>query len=516
MAGAVGDFRMQSLTKSFQTRGLALPGVARGSAGLRLFATDGSSDGAVSSTGGAARGAARGGGARRARGREPGGEPGREPGGKDPKRFQKRPAYSAKYRDRHGTEQARGDDSGARGDRKMRTVQRVAPMSLGLRALYEAVAKGDAKALAKYKEMERKDRLTDEEMELLADTIEFYFSMAPSVATSVDGLRAGDRHGLKALYKIIRTHSGSKGRDAAIPDGMPVSSPVEKTVVNTAPPGRVPWQVLGVNEDTATVWWGVDLTGGKAKDPWSNGRLSQAAKNAMYEAYASDPARYTPARLAEIFGVREQRAMAIVRLMELERKEGREELAENQSGDGSRETSVASQVAQVMERALQCTQGIGSDERHHTELPSFPAYAELDKDEVISALEKVLGKNISDVSVEDISADVAKRVLGTNSIREMESVVAVREERHLVEEFKERLDYNLGITGQTIARDSRRTKAIRRPKEGWSLLVTPIGKESKAKHERFVALPDGSVRDLTADEQLYVARKTPKQRRRIL
>jgi hypothetical protein len=47
-------------------------------------------------------------------------------------------------------------------------------------------------------------------------------------------------------------------------------------------------------------------------------------------------------------------------------------------------------------------------------------------------------------------------------------------------------------------------------------LVTPIGKESKAKHERFVALPDGSVRDLTADEQLYVARKTPKQRRRIL
>ena len=500
---------MQSLAKSFQARVLALPGVVRGCAGLRLFGTDGSSDGSVSSTGEAPRGAARGGFARRERGRE------RRQGGadgKDMKRFQKRPAYSSKYRDRHGTEQSRGDDGAGRGDRKMRTIQRVAPMSLGLRALYEAVAKGDAKALSKYKEMEKKDKLTDEEMELLADTIEFYFSMAPSVATNVDGLRAGDRHRLKALYKILRTHTGSKGRDAAIPDGMLISSSVEKTVVNTAPPGRIPWQVMGVNEDTATVWWGVDLTGGKAKDPWSNGRLSQAAKNAMYEAHASEPERYTPARLAEIFGVREQRAMAIIRLKELERRE----LMENQSADGNQETSIASQVAQVMERALQCTQGIGSDERHHVELPSFPAYAELDKGEVISALEKVLERSISDVSVEDITADVANRVFGTNSIREMESVVAVREERHLVEEFKERLDYNLGITGQTIARDSRRTKAVRRPKEGWSLLVTPIGKESKAKYERFVALPDGSTRDLTADEHLYVARKTPKQRRRIL
>jgi hypothetical protein len=31
-----------------------------------------------------------------------------------------------------------------------------------------------------------------------------------------------------------------------------------------------------------------------------------------------------------------------------------------------------------------------------------------------------------------------------------------------------------------------------------------------------VALPDGTRRELTVDEQLYVARKTPKQRRRIL
>ena len=347
------------------------------------------------------RGGARAGGGRERRERREAGAGGKE---RDPKRFQKRPAYSAKYRDRHGTDQSRGEEG--RGDGKMRTVQRVAPLSLGLRALYEAVAKGDAKALAKYQEMEKKDRLSGEEMELLADTIEFYFSMAPSVATNVDGLRSADRHRLRALYKILRTHGGSAGRDAAIPDGMPISSPVEKTVVNTAPPGRIPWQVMGVNEDTATVWWGVDLTGGKAKDPWSNGRLSQAAKNAMYEAYASDPERYNPARLAEIFGVREQRALAIVRLKELEKKES----TERQGSDGDQETPIASRVAQVMERALQCTQGIGSDEQHHVELPSFPAYAELDRDEVISTLEKVLEKSVADISVEDITADVAKRV----------------------------------------------------------------------------------------------------------
>ena len=495
---------MQRLANSFPSRVLALPEVARGCTVLRSFATDGLSS---SSNGGSAPGTTR--GTTRGSGK---GETKQEAegGGSGGKNYQKRPAYSARYRERHGTDQSRGGDDAGRGDRKMRTIQRVVPLSAGLRSLYDAVTKGDAKALAKYKSMETKDSLSDEEMELLADTIEFYFSMAPSVATSVDGLRAGDRNALKALYKILRAHKGSSGRDAAIPDGMPISSPLEKTVVNTAPPGRIPWQVLGVNEDTATVWWGVDLTGGKAKDPWSNGRLSQSAKNAMYEAYASDPERYTPARLAQIFRVREQRAMAIIRLKELEKKDSTETDGEEQ------QASIASQAAQVMERALQCTQGIGADERHHVELPSFPAYAELGKDEVIAALEKVLDKNIADITVEEITADVAKQVFGTKSLQEMEEIVAAREERHLVEEFKERLDYNLGITGQTISRESRRTKAPRRPQEGWSLVVTPIGKESKAKHARFVALPDGTRRELTVDEQLYVARKTPKQRRRIL
>jgi hypothetical protein len=139
----------------------------------------------------------------------------------------------------------------------MKTIQRVVPMSRPLQALYDAVIKGDSKALAKYKEFEKKKHYSAEDMELLADTLEFYFSMAPAAATSVDGVRVADRNALRALYKIARAYSGSKGRDAAIPEGMPISSPVEKTVVNTAPLGRLPWQVLGVNEDKATV--GIEL-----------------------------------------------------------------------------------------------------------------------------------------------------------------------------------------------------------------------------------------------------------------
>jgi len=193
-----------------------------------------------------------------------------------------RPAYS-KRQQRGDDDDAGGPNAGQRTTNAMKTIQRVVPMSRPLRALYDACVKGDSKALAKYKEQfEKKERFSEEEMELLADTLEFYFSMAPTAATSVDGVRVADRNALRALYKIARAYSGAKGRDAVIPEGMPISSPVERTVVNTAPLGRLPWQVLGVNEEKATVWWGVDLTGGKAKDPWSNGRLSQAAKDAMY------------------------------------------------------------------------------------------------------------------------------------------------------------------------------------------------------------------------------------------
>ena len=413
-----------------------------------------------------------------------------------------RPARSSRYSDRYGSDQVDGRQNKGEDEKKMKTINRVVPMSKDLIDLYKAVMKGDTKGLAKYRE--KKEVMSDDEILLLADAIEFYFSMAPSTATSVDGLRQADRNALAALAKTIRLYKGSKGRDAAIPKGVPVSSPIEKKVINTAPPGRIPWQALGVNEDIGAIYWGVDLTGGKAADPWSNARLSQATKNLMFEFYKSDPEKYTPARLAELFCIREQRALAILRL---------KEMAEQ---DPAAQDPVSQEAAKVMERAMKCNLGIGSGEKHHVTLPSFPAFAQVKQEDVIAQLEKVLGKPVEEITVDEITPDVTKTVFGTKTLEEMEDIVAEREEKHLVEEFKQKLDYNLGITAKSISRDSRRTKAPTRPKEGWNLVVTPIGKESKSKYERYVALPDGTQRKLTEDEQVYIQRKTPKPRRRIL
>ena len=52
----------------------------------------------------------------------------------------------------------------------------MTPMSKGLVALYQAMVKGDKKALGQYS---GKGPMTDEDMVLLADVIEFYFAMVP-------------------------------------------------------------------------------------------------------------------------------------------------------------------------------------------------------------------------------------------------------------------------------------------------------------------------------------------------
>ena len=57
------------------------------------------------------------------------------------------------------------------------------------------------------------------------------------------------------------------------------------------PPGRLPWEVLEVDEENAVVHWGVDLTEGRAPDPWRNGLLSGEAKRAMAALHARDPKR---------------------------------------------------------------------------------------------------------------------------------------------------------------------------------------------------------------------------------
>lgn len=436
-------------------------------------------------------------------GTEPGGQEARDAAGRKTSTRQ-RPSRSRRYEDRYGSsESSREYGEDHKDDGKMKTIHRVTPMSKDLLSLYEAVKKGDKNALARYTKT-KDEPMDDADMVLLADAIEFYFALAPSPSSNVGGFRQGERTSLAALAKIIRAYKGSEGRDAATPKDIPISSPLEKKVVNTAPPGRIPWLVMGANDELGAIYWGVDLTGGKAKDPWSNAKLSQAAKTLMYDLHVSDPDTYTVERLSEVFCIRKQRVMAILHLKELEKQQD------------TTEDSLGDETAEVMERALKCHAGIGSNEKHHTTLPSFPAYARLEKEKVIPALENVLGKKIEDIEPEDITPDVAKQVFGTKTLEEIEDIVAAREEEHLVEEFKQRLEFNIGITGKTISRDSRRTKAPRRPKEGWNLVVTPIGKESKLKHTCYVAMPDGSQREPNEDEMLYMERKRPRPRRRIL
>jgi hypothetical protein len=70
-------------------------------------------------------------------------------------------------------------------------------------------------------------------------------------------------------------------------------------------------------------------------------------------------------------------------------------------------------------------------------------------------------------------------------------------------------------SGTTLSRSSRKLHPPQRPQEGWGLRVTPLGKAA-APRQPYVAAPDGSQRELTADEQLMMERQQPRPRSKIL
>ena len=69
-------------------------------------------------------------------------------------------------------------------------------------------------------------------------------------------------------------------------------------------------------------------------------------------------------------------------------------------------------------------------------------------------------------------------------------------------------------TGSTISRESRSKSLPSRPKEGWSIVVQDTSKQGAT--QRFVALPDGKSRELTADESVYLERQQPRRRKKII
>ena len=127
----------------------------------------------------------------------------------------------------------------------------------------------------------------------------------------------------------------------------------------------------------------------------------------------------------------------------------------------------------------------GAGERHYVDVPTYPSFEVLTGEE---ANERTPG----------LKVDPEK--------------LAMREERELVKTFKERLDFNTGVTGASLKRESRRKHAAKRPKGGFALLVTPLGKNAK---DPYVAPVDGEVRPLNDDEEVFKNQRTIKPRRRI-
>ena len=89
--------------------------------------------------------------------------------------------------------------------------------------------------------------------------------------------------------------------------------------------------------------------------------------------------------------------------------------------------------------------------------------------------------------------------------------MAERQEAGRVAEFTQRLEMNMGRFATGLAQVSRMRVAPPRPKEGWSLLVKPLGAGAP---EPFVAKPDGSARALSQMESEYQERMRVKPRRK--
>ncbi len=69
-------------------------------------------------------------------------------------------------------------------------------------------------------------------------------------------------------------------------------------------------------------------------------------------------------------------------------------------------------------------------------------------------------------------------------------------------------------TGASINRASRSRALPSRPEKGWSMVVQDVSDTNSKK--RYVALPGGKTRKLTADEEVYLERMQPKRRKKII
>ena len=115
--------------------------------------------------------------------------------------------------------------------------------------------------------------------------------------------------------------------------------------------------------------------------------------------------------------------------------------------------------------------------------------------------------------------DMADIELDKNKQKDEEDALkkaSEEEEDILVNDFKERLSYNMlkeekGISQST----SRHRRAKKRPDDGWTYIIKPLGSKGHLKIPSFAGKPDGTRRNLTEAEEMFERRKTPRRRRRI-
>ena len=235
-----------------------------------------------------------------------------------------------------------------------------------------------------------------------------------------------------------------------------------------------------------------DLTGGQApRTIFRNAMLSLDAKKRMRDMYASDPKKHSAAELAKRFKVSEQRVLAIIALGEL-----RDRYYAENGGDG-----VAPPLDESLNVGMQKWFGSvydeGDGEKHLEMKTSEPRF------------------RIGDMVFGNLALSSKEAAAKTASNTRSASTPAARLER-----FRERLDWNMLRTGPTISRKPRSAMNIKRPKEGWSIVVTPMRSVRKAQDtanekpltKPYVARRDGTQRELTDDEMLYLRRMKPSLR----
>ncbi|KAL4855826.1 Pyrophosphate-energized vacuolar membrane proton pump [Chlorella vulgaris] len=348
------------------------------------------------------------------------------------------------------------------------------------------------KALEKGQILPGDEPASEDELRLVAEAIDLYFLAAEEEEPDMDGLEGFDRDLLAALSDTLKEV---------------LDDPARTQTVNVAPAGRLPWEILEVDEETPMVTWGVDLTEGRAADPWKNALLSEEVKQRIYDMHDSEG--WDVLALADHFRIRVQRVMAIIALKDKEKQA-------KEAGE-----PLNTELAEAMEKHFEAHEVLGSGERHHVVLPSFPNYQELteaDADRLAAMLEQRLGKRFEDITEDDMTAEIAAELLAATGMdkRAVEEQLAAREEAHLIDEFRRNLEYNLGKSGTSLSRASRKTHPPKRPEGGWGLLVQPLGKAARsARRKAYVAMPDGSQRPLTGDEQVHVERQQPRPRRKI-